>query len=558
MRGALIVLAIAIVLVTAPAAPAATPAGCQKASGNAGNKCLAKYLKTVERCRKTQDAPCEDAARAEDGSLDDVVAAVDKPIRRKCDDETSEVVAFRDTDDLVSKTNDACVDWAEDFLGLGSAPASTAGAFVKCQRTVTKELGKLRAGTIKLFGPGCAVKEFKGKRCNRTKRDKRAIRLRLNAQGKIEKKCAADGGGYDSLGLGPLDVLIDRVQTRARHFAIRVYPPHSLGPTAERGPFEVGVRTLELEDSSRMNLDVDLVEPEPRPVVTEVWYPTTAEAVAGKPREVATVLGLPVTETPTYRDVERAPGVFPLVVFSHGNQGIRIQSLAIMALLVSHGYVVASPDHHGNTFVDSAAGIVDQTSATNRPLDMSFVIDELLRLNTESGSFLKDAIDPNAIGATGHSFGGLTSWFLAGGGPPSIPADPRVKAILPQAPASPEDAAFYQGVTVPTLIVGGSLDATTPFAAQQQFPFDSMPSGAAIVALAELEGGGHFTFSDFCEVDRILLAFLGGFEEACEPRHLPWRHARGVIVLAAAGLRLAFVGYPLADDVERAITAARS
>ncbi len=39
----------------------------------------------------------------------------------------------------------------------------------------------------------------------------------------------------------------------------------------------------------------------------------------------------------------------------------------------------------------------------------------------------------------------------------------------------------------------------------------------------------HFTFSDFCEVDRQLLAFLGGFGEACEPRHLPWRHAHDIV-----------------------------
>jgi hypothetical protein len=29
-------------------------------------------------------------------------------------------------------------------------------------------------------------------------------------------------------------------------------------------------------------------------------------------------------------------------------------------------------------------------------------------------------------------------------------------------------------------------------------------------------------------VPTALLAFLGGFEEACEPRHLPWRHAQDI------------------------------
>ena len=49
-----------------------------------------------------------------------------------------------------------------------------------------------------------------------------------------------------------------------------------------------------------------------------------------------------------------------------------------------------------------------------------------------------------------------------------------------------------------------------------------------MVGLAELTDAGHFTFSDFCEVDRVLLGFLGGFSEACEPRHLPFRHAHDI------------------------------
>ena len=56
-----------------------------------------------------------------------------------------------------------------------------------------------------------------------------------------------------------------------------------------------------------------------------------------------------------------------------------------------------------------------------------------------------------------------------------------------------------------------------------------MLPGATVVGLAELADGGHFTFSDFCEVPRDLLAFIGGFEEACEPRHLPWRHAHDIV-----------------------------
>jgi len=30
-------------------------------------------------------------------------------------------------------------------------------------------------------------------------------------------------------------------------------------------------------------------------------------------------------------------------------------------------------------------------------------------------------------------------------------------------------------------------------------------------------------------VPRNLVGFIGGFDEACEPRHLPWRHAHDII-----------------------------
>jgi predicted dienelactone hydrolase len=244
---------------------------------------------------------------------------------------------------------------------------------------------------------------------------------------------------------------------------------------------------------------------------------------------VVSVLGVPITPTPAYRDVPRAPGRFPLVVFSHGNQGIRIQSLFFALHLASHGYVVASPDHHGNTFIDALAGTVDAGSALNRPLDMSFLLDELLALDATPGGLLSDALDADAIGASGHSFGGYTSFALAAQVPGGSPADTRVKAILPQAPAAPFSEAFFAAITIPTLVVGGSIDETTPFAENQQRPFDLLPSGAAVVGLAELAGGGHFTFSNFCDVDRELLGFLGGFDEACEPRHLPWRHAHEIV-----------------------------
>jgi predicted dienelactone hydrolase len=193
--------------------------------------------------------------------------------------------------------------------------------------------------------------------------------------------------------------------------------------------------------------------------------------------------------------------------------------------------VVVPPDHHGNTFVDALADVEDPESALNRPLDMSFLIDAFLAMNAESGSRFEGAIDPGAIGMSGHSFGGYTAFALAGGAfALGTFTDARVKAILPLAPATGFfEPSFFAGIHVPALIVGGSLDETTPFPENQQAPFGALPAGASVVGLADLTGAGHFTFSDFCEVPRQLLAFLGGFEEACEPRHLPWRHAHDIV-----------------------------
>jgi predicted dienelactone hydrolase len=266
-------------------------------------------------------------------------------------------------------------------------------------------------------------------------------------------------------------------------------------------------------------------------VTVEVYYPSTAAAVAGVPGDVIRVLNLAIVETQSFRDVAIATGPFPLVLFSHGNGGIRFQSYFLAAHLASHGFVVVTPDHHGNTFLDALLGIEDPDVAVNRPLDMTFLIDRFLALNAESGSFFEGALEPEAIGMSGHSFGGYTAFTLAGGAfALGTFTDARVKAILPLAPAAQFfDPSFFAGIEIPTLIVGGSLDETTPFASDQQAPFDALPAGAEVVGLADLRNAGHFTFSDFCEVPRQLLSFLGGFEEACEPRHLPWRHAHDIV-----------------------------
>ena len=526
-----LLLLLALLILPATAVRAATAPGCVRASGQAGVRCLDAYLDAVERCRVSADVACELAVRAPGGLLETVVAPLETVSRDACTEDTAVALGYVALDDVALRLRDACRDFGEDLLvtTYGQDQRALSGDTRQCQSVVASDVRRLESAVVRATA-GCTLAEYAGRRCSRHARDTRIRAAAAGAGRRILRRC---GAAFDALGLAQgkdekarVADLVVRVVTRARHFAGRVYPPNDLGPTAEFGPFPVGVRTLTIEDPSRLNVQGT----GPRPLTVELYYPSTAAAIAGVPKDIVRVLNVDIVATPAYRDVAHADGPFPLVIFSHGNGGIRFQSFFFAAHLASHGYVVATPDHHGNTFVDALRGIVDSASAVNRPRDMSFLLDELLAFNGEPGNFLAGAIDPERVGLSGHSFGGYTTFALAGGSSTfGTFTDRRFKAIFPQAPAAIFDDAFFSTITVPTLIVGGSIDTTTPFDSQQQRPFDHLPTGAAVVGLAEVTDAGHFTFSDYCEVPRALLAFLNGFSEACEPRHIPWRAAHDLV-----------------------------
>ena len=517
----------------ATAADSATT--CMAVSGALADRCLQQYTLAVEKCRQRPRSACETALRAEGGPLDALLAAPESAIRSSCPADAAETLGYTSEDDVVLRVSDACSDFGEDQLDIDytSDLASLSGRTLLCQRFIARRLDQLRAITARAFGHDCFLRGFAGGTCDRAQRDRRVERARARVRRDLLDHCAAEIEILGLSGLDPgaspeqqVDAILDRVVDHARHFAQRVYPPNDLGPTAEFGPYPIGVRTLNLADPSRLAVGGE----GPRPVTVEVYYPSTAEAVAGVPRDVVQVLGFPVVATPAFRDVAIAPGPFPLVLFSHGNNGIRFQSFFFAGHLASHGFVVVAPDHHGNTFVDTLNGIVDPNVATNRPLDISFLIDQFLDFSATPGNFFSGEIDPQRIGMSGHSFGGYTALAVAGGAfSLGTFTDARIKATLPQAPVDLFPDEFFSSITIPTLLVGGSIDETTPFGPNQQRPFDLLPSGAAVVALAEVIDAGHFTFSDFCEVPRNLLSFLGGFDEACEPRHIAWRYAHDIV-----------------------------
>ena len=440
-----------------------------------------------------------------------LVGAAEAPVRGKCTTEAADKLTFlAGLDDLVARTAQACRKWGEDLVRVSEDPGVTANAAdaIACQKAANARLARLHDKVVQAYGRDCYVAEFAGRRCDRARRDRRVEHASSIAASRLRKACGALP-----------DTVLDTVVDHARHLAQRVYPPLNLGPSGLFGEYPVGVRTLHLIDASRLNV----AGTGPRPLEVEVYYPSTAAAVAGVARDRP----LSLIKTPTYRDVARAAGTFPLVVFSPGGGSDPWQYTYLSAHLASHGYVVASIAHHGNHLLDTS----DPNDRVNRPLDMSAMIDQLLAMNGETGSFFAGAIDPNRIGAAGHSRGGYTVMALATCPfPLGAFGDPRVKAILLFEGGfnifSAAAPGIFSTITIPTLLIAGPLSGLGELS---QLAFDELTPGPPVMAYGNVADTFHGSFTDACEVsDATLEAFNGGPVADCEPQALPWRYARHV------------------------------
>mgnify|MGYP001819603501 CR=1 FL=1 len=190
-----------------------------------------------------------------------------------------------------------------------------------------------------------------------------------------------------------------------------------------RGPHPVGVIQLEVTASDAPH-EID------RRLPTEVWYP----AAPGQEERAAAPHPL---DQPHRASPELSPlrnGARALLAFSHGNSGMRQQSTFLMTHLASWGFVVAAPDHLGNTFNDMIRLESDEArreahlrARRQRPGDLQAVLRSLL--DEEIGADLLPPLDATRVGVLGHSFGGWTALKL-----PAL--EPRVGAACALAPAS--------------------------------------------------------------------------------------------------------------------------
>ncbi|BBD69337.1 hypothetical protein NIES4072_33370 [Nostoc commune NIES-4072] len=223
----------------------------------------------------------------------------------------------------------------------------------------------------------------------------------------------------------------------------------------------------------------------------------------------------------------------PLIVLSHGFTSVRTDLYYLAEHLASHGYVVAALEHPGSNQANTNSALQGKTSLMkpeeflDRPRDISFMLDELEKLNQTANHPLQGKLATNNAMVIGHSFGGGTALEIAGAELQLEQLKQRCKnnlttfsegevmqciaQKLPENTYQLRDTRIKQAIAlnpttslifgetgltkvqVPTLVLASSADKTTPALTEQIAGFDKIPSPKWLVGIV---GGTHLSVKD--------------------------------------------------------------
>lgn len=237
---------------------------------------------------------------------------------------------------------------------------------------------------------------------------------------------------------------------------------------------------------------------EPRQVDVHLWYPAERQGrVKARYTSALYHQKLPAPWRPLSWRVkaelarEDAPirhgdKRYPVIVFSHGSVNDPIDYAHTLERIARAGFIVAAPSHVNNTqedvridFINTRAGFQVFPCNDGRPspcsrLDLARSMHDRVRDISATLNNLPDWLGPRAdvhrAGVLGHSRGTVTALAAAGGsGPWGFGPEPRVKAVMGMAigTAVVTSGANVANVMVPTLLVAGALDMTSPQAVSE-------------------------------------------------------------------------------------------
>lgn len=255
---------------------------------------------------------------------------------------------------------------------------------------------------------------------------------------------------------------------------------------AEAGPHPVGVTTTQLAAGNQV----------------EIWYPAVDGTTGNEsydvrdfvPDAIRNLLTADVPAVYEYeagRDAEVAAGAFPVVLFSHGYSGMRLQSTFLTAHLASWGMVVVSADHWSrDLFHVLSAPVGDRSSSIS---ELSEALDLVITANSTVGGPFEGRIDDTRVVAVGHSAGGGT---IVG----AALADDRIDGYVSLASGvgvggNTTTTAPLQLPSQPSFFIAGALDGVISAETGTRASYDLVPGPSRLWII---DGVGHNGFDDFC------------------------------------------------------------
>lgn len=203
------------------------------------------------------------------------------------------------------------------------------------------------------------------------------------------------------------------------------------------GPYGVGVKDLHLIDEGRFE-EFSTDDPDDfREMMIQIWYPVDKEILQPrvdymddptfawlKGRSPVPLITIPdnayVFVRPHGRDevfISDDEKMYPVIIFSHGYDGVYQIYTSLIEDVVSHGFIVVSINHpyiSGVTvFPDGRKIYVSQDLMGDIGIrsvvgDAKFTLDSIVEMNNSDPDF-QGCFDLSKVGMYGHSFGGAAT-----------------------------------------------------------------------------------------------------------------------------------------------------